>query len=89
MAPYQFIQMHMMPAIIVIPFAVGFIGMIVYTVAVLIYAQRFTGTSSRAVKAAYYRGPRWIRLLYRWSWGAMCTSMLILLIFAIWSKLWK
>lgn len=79
----------MMPAIIFIPFALGFIGMIVYTVAVFIYAQRFTGTSSRAVKAAFYNGPKWIRILHWWSWGAMCTSILIPLISAIWSKLWE
>lgn len=77
----------MMSTLLVIPFVLGFIGLIVYTVAVLIYASKFTGTSSRAVKAAFYRGPRWIRMLHWWSWGAVCSSMLLLLIFAIWSKL--
>lgn len=77
----------MIPAIIITPFVLGFIGMIVYTVAILAYASRFTGSSSRAVKAAFYRGPKWIRMLHWWSWGAMCSSMLLLLVFAIWSKL--
>jgi hypothetical protein len=77
----------MMPAVVVILFFLGFIGMIVYAVAVLIYASRFTGTSSRAVKAAYYRGPKWIRILHWCSWGAVCSSMLILVLSVIWPKL--
>lgn len=71
--------------IILIPLLAGLAGMLVYTAAVFWFAARHFSTEASPVKAAYYKGPKWLRVLFWSSWAGAATTLLLGGIVAIFS----